>query len=190
MRLEGLEPDIKIENVVASVTLDQEIDLMRICRRFPHTEYDPRRFPGLIYRLKRPKATALLFNSGKMVVTGAKSEREAHNAVRNIVRRLNTKGIVKKNPKVRVEINNVVASANLFTGIDLEKAAEKLDLAMYEPEEFPGIVYQMREPRVVVLVFATGNVVCTGARKKKEVLKALDRLRKELREKNLCYRRA
>ncbi len=184
LSVDEFEPEVKIENVVASVTLDQRIDLKKILEKFPHTEYDPKRFPGLIYKLKKPKTAILVFSSGKMVVTGAKAEKAAYEAVKRIVKNLESKKILQK-PQVKVKIQNVVASGNLFGEIDLEKAAEELDFSMYEPEEFPGLIYNMSEPKVVILLFASGKIVCTGARKEKEVFKAVDILNKELREKNL-----
>ncbi|MFQ5711000.1 MAG: TATA-box-binding protein [Candidatus Geothermarchaeales archaeon] len=179
-----LDPDVKIENVVASVIIDQSISLKKILERFPHTEYDPKRFPGLIYKLKQPKTAILIFSSGKMVITGAKAEKEAHQAVKTIVKNLESKRILK-NPEVTVKIQNVVASGNLNGAIDLEKAAEELEFSMYEPEEFPGLIYQMAKPKVVILLFASGKIVCTGARKEKEVYEAVKNLKKDLEEKEL-----
>ena len=184
MSVGDYEPEAKIVNVVASVTLDQRMDLLKILERFPHTEYNPKRFPGLIYKLKKPKTAILVFSSGKMVVTGAKSEKLVYEAVKRIIKNLKSKKILKK-PQVKVKIQNVVATGNLFGEIDLEKAAQELDFSMYEPEEFPGLIYNMSEPKVVILLFASGKIVCTGARKEKEVFKAVDILNKELIEKNL-----
>ena len=96
MSLREFEPEVKIENVVASVTLDQRIDLKKILEKFPHTEYDPKRFPGLIYKLKKPKTAILVFSSGKMVVTGAKAEKAAYEAVKRIVKNLESKKILQK----------------------------------------------------------------------------------------------
>ncbi|NIM46486.1 MAG: DUF3378 domain-containing protein [Nitrososphaeria archaeon] len=176
--------EVRIENVVASVIIDQNISLKKILEKFPHTEYDPKRFPGLIYKLKQPKTAILIFSSGKMVITGAKAEKEAHLAVKTIIKNLESKRILKS-PKVTVKIQNVVASGNLHGTIDLEKAAEELDFSMYEPEEFPGLIYQMTNPKVVILLFASGKIVCTGARKEKEVYDAVKNLKKDLEEKDL-----
>src|SRR5438034_9747314 len=76
---------INIENVVASAALNQRIDLNAIVRIFPGVEYRPEEFPGLVYRLKKPKAATLIFSCGKMVCTGSKSERQAHKAVLKVV---------------------------------------------------------------------------------------------------------
>ena len=62
---------ISIENVVASATLDQKIDLLSILKTFENVEYRPKQFPGLVFRLKRPKTATLIFSSGKMDFTGA-----------------------------------------------------------------------------------------------------------------------
>ncbi len=85
---------INIENVVASATLNQRIDLNAIVRVFPGVEYRPEQFPGLVYRLKKPKTATLIFSSGKMVCTGAKSEGQARKAVFKVVDELKRDGIV------------------------------------------------------------------------------------------------
>ena len=77
---------IKIENVVASASLDQTIDLLSIMKVFRNVEYRPKQFPGLVYRLKKPKTATLIFGSGKMVYTGAKSKKMAKRAVNKVVR--------------------------------------------------------------------------------------------------------
>lgn len=184
MPTEGLKPEVIIQNVVASVTIDQEIDLKDILERFPHTEYDPKRFPGLIYKLKTPKAAVLIFASGKMVVTGARAEREVYVVVEKVIKDLR-RGKILKRPKVEVKIQNVVASGNLFRRIDLEKAALMLDFSMYEPDEFPGLMYKMDGSNIAFLLFASGKIVCTGATRESDVFEAVRSLRDELEEKGL-----
>ena len=116
-----------------------------------------------------------------MVCTGAKSEAEVYKAVKNIVKLLKQYGIDIRNEPI-IEIQNIVASANLRAGVDLEKAAFMLENSMYEPEQFPGLIYRMREPKVVLLIFSSGKVVCTGAKKEEEVREAVMKLYKTLKE--------
>jgi transcription initiation factor TFIID TATA-box-binding protein len=175
---------INIENVVATATLYQNIDLNSIVRVFPGVEYRPEQFPGLVYRLKKPKATTLIFGSGKMVCTGAKSERQAHKAVMKVVDELNRNGIVILS-KPEVQVQNIVASVGLGGHIDLEKVTYALKRTMYEPEQFPGLIYRMDDPKVVILIFATGKLVCTGAKKEAEVHRAIAKLQETLEEKKL-----
>ena len=151
---------INIENVVASVTLKQRIDLNAIVRVFPGVEYRPERFPGLVYRLKKPKTATLIFSTGKMVCTGAKSERQARKAVFKVVDELKRDGIVILG-RPEITIQNIVASAGLGGHIDLERVVYGLKKTMYEPEQFPGLIYRMDEPKVVILIFASGKLVCT-----------------------------
>jgi len=155
--------DINIVNVVASVSLDQKLNLLDILKVFRNTEYNPKRFPGLVFRLKRPKTATLIFSTGKMVCTGAKSEKMAKRAVHKVVRELKKNGIVILG-KPKIVIQNMVASANLHGNIDLEVAADVLDNVMYEPEQFPGLIYRMQDPKTVLLLFASGKLVCTGAK--------------------------
>ena len=175
---------INIENVVASVTLNQRIDLNAIVKIFPGVEYRPERFPGLVYRLKKPKTATLIFSTGKMVCTGAKSERQARKAVFNVVGELKRDGIVILH-RPEIEVQNIVASAGLGGTIDLEKVVYALKKTMYEPEQFPGLIYRMDEPKVVILVFASGKLVCTGAKKEIQVYTAVKKLQETLEAKNL-----
>ncbi len=111
--------DVEIVNVVASVTLNQKFNLIDIMKVFRNVEYRPKRFPGLVFRLKRPKTATLIFSTGKMVCTGAKSEKMARRAVHKVVRELKNGGIIILN-KPKITIQNMVASANLHSNIDLE----------------------------------------------------------------------
>lgn len=178
--------DVQIQNVVAVGTLDQRIDLLSILKVFRNTEYRPKRFPGLVFRLKRPKTTTLIFKSGKMVCTGAKSEKMAHSAVKKVVQELKKAGIIILR-RPRIEIANMVASADVGGGVDLETAAEVLDNIMYEPEQFPGLVYRMEEPRVVILVFSSGKLVITGAKREEQVHEAAEKMRAILLDHELLF---
>jgi len=177
---------IRIENVVASATLNQRIDLNAVVKGYPGVEYRPEQFPGLVFRLKRPKTATLIFNSGKMVCTGAKSEKESKRAVMKVIRELKKSGIIIIG-KPELKIQNIVASANLAGLIDLERSAYSLGRTMYEPEQFPGLIYRMDVPKVVILLFASGKLVCTGAKKEEDVYEAVTKLHKKLEEEDLIY---
>jgi len=180
------EPSIKIQNIVASVSLNQKIDLQEIVQKFPQTEYNPSVFPGLVFRLKKPKTATLIFGTGKMVCTGAKSEKESRRAVEKVVKELRSQGI-QITEKPVVNIQNIVASAALGGEIDLESLVYKLERVMYEPEQFPGAVFRMPDPKVVFLIFSAGKLVCVGAKKEEQVYAAVDKIQKLLEEKGLIF---
>jgi transcription initiation factor TFIID TATA-box-binding protein len=175
---------IDIQNVVSAATLKQKVDLNAVVKSLPGVEYRPEQFPGLVFRLKRPKTATLIFNSGKMVCTGARSEKESRRAVMTVVKELKRSGIIIIS-KPDLKVVNIVASAGLGGTIDLEKAVSTLGKTMYEPEQFPGLIYRMDEPRVVILLFASGNLVCTGAKKEQDVYDAVHKLHASLEEQNL-----
>ena len=177
---------IRIENVVASATLNQRLDLNAIVKGYPGVEYRPEQFPGLVFRLKRPKTATLIFNSGKMVCTGAKSEKESKRAVMKVVRELKKSGIIIAG-KPEMKIQNIVASVNLAGLIDLERSAYSLGRTMYEPEQFPGLIYRMDVPKVVILIFASGKLVCTGAKQEEDVYEAVTKLHETLELEDLIY---
>ncbi|MDP6641499.1 MAG: TATA-box-binding protein [Nitrososphaerales archaeon] len=178
------KPIISIENVVASATVEQRIDLNQITRDFPDVEYHPDQFPGLVFRLKSPKTATLIFSSGKMVCTGAKSEDMAKKAVNTVVQKLR-KGGVEIIKDAEIQIQNIVSSASLGGKVHLEEAARRLEKSMYEPEQFPGLIHRMSDPKTVILLFASGKLVCTGAKKEVEVYRAVNNLHVNLEAKEL-----
>jgi transcription initiation factor TFIID TATA-box-binding protein len=178
--------EIEIQNVVASASLDQTFNLLDIVKTFRNVEYNPKRFPGLVFRLKRPKTATLIFSSGKMVCTGAKSEKLAKSAVNKVVRELKNNGIIVLG-KPKISIQNMVASANLQRRIDLEMAADLLDDVMYEPEQFPGLIYRMRDPKTVLLAFTSGKIVCTGGKSEEIVHQSVHKLYELLDDYDLFY---
>jgi len=178
------KPLVSIENVVASADVFQKMDLNEITRIFPDVEYHPDQFPGLVFRLKVPKTATLIFTSGKMVCTGSKSEKMAKDAVKIVVQKLRKEGIKVKKDAV-VTIQNMVASINLGGKIHLEQAARTLPRSMYEPEQFPGLIHRMLDPKTVILIFASGKLVCTGAKTEKDVYRSVNSLHSLLEEKEL-----
>jgi transcription initiation factor TFIID TATA-box-binding protein len=173
---------IHIENVVASLSLGVELDLQAIALALDNAEYAPEQFPGLVCRLKDPKTAALLFRSGKVVCTGAKSIQDVGRAVDIVTSRIEKAGVkVDRNPVITVQ--NIVASADLHADLNLNAIAIGLGLEKveYEPEQFPGLVYRMDDPKVVVLLFGSGKLVCTGAKKPEDAERAVDKISEELK---------
>jgi transcription initiation factor TFIID TATA-box-binding protein len=172
---------VRIENVVASTSLGTELDLPRIALTLDGAEYEPTQFPGLIYRMRDPKTAILLFHSGKVVCTGGKSWKQVDDSIRAVSAQIRKAGQkVIQNPKI--EIQNIVATSDLGGEINLNVIAVTLglDRVEYEPEQFPGLVYRLEEPRVVMLLFASGKLVCTGARRPGDLELAVRKIRNEL----------
>ena len=178
------KPIIAIVNVVASATIDQKLDLLDITKKFPDVEYHPEQFRGAVFRLREPRTATLLFGSGKMVCTGAKSEKISIKAVNTVVQKLR-KGKIKIKKDAIITVQNIVAAINLGGKIHLEKAARTLPRSMYEPEQFPGLIHRMLDPKTVILLFASGKLVCTGAKKESDVYRSVHNLHSVLEEKEL-----
>lgn len=175
---DGLDFKIVIQNCVASVNLFTKINLVSIFQQLIDDDelevsYNPEQFPGLILKTKKPKISSLVFSSGKLVITGAKSEEMVHEGVYNmidILRSVNT--VIEEKPEIIVQ--NIVASGNFNNRtINLELAAMWLDQSMYEPEQFPGLIYRLKSPKTVLLLFQSGNLVCTGAKTEDQVHEAV-----------------
>jgi transcription initiation factor TFIID TATA-box-binding protein len=171
---------LTIQNVVASASLHHDIPLEKVTITLPNTEYNPEQFPGLVLRLAKGK-TALIFSSGKIVCTGAKSEAEVGEAVKMIIRELKKVKInITKKPLIAIQ--NMVASGDIGMTLNLNKLAFKLENAEYEPEQFPGLVYNVPNSHITFLLFGTGKIVCTGAKNEGEIKSAVNKLIRTLKE--------
>jgi transcription initiation factor TFIID TATA-box-binding protein len=178
------KPIVSIVNVVSSASIDQKMDLIKIEKKFPETEYNPEQFPGLVFRLTNPKTATLIFRTGKMVCTGAKSEELSIVAVNMVVQKLRKAKINIKKDAI-ISIQNIVSSINLGGKIHLEKAARTLPRSMYEPEQFPGLIHRMLDPKTVILIFASGKLVCVGAKLESEIHRSVHQIHSLLEEKDL-----
>ncbi|HID25871.1 MAG TPA: TATA-box-binding protein [Thermoplasmata archaeon] len=181
-------PRVEVENIVASTSFADKLDLDVIAQELEDAEYEPEQFPGLVYRLSNPKTATLLFRSGKANCTGAKTLEDVRKTVDIIAKKLKDMGIeVYGNPEIVIQ--NIVAISDLGTELNLNDVAMGLGLenVEYEPEQFPGLVYRLKEPRVAMLLFGSGKIVCTGARKIEDVSKAVDKLAAELSSLGLLY---
>ena len=173
--------EIKLQNIVASTSFTDKLDLDVIAQSFEDAEYEPEQFPGLVYRLKNPKTATLLFRSGKANCTGAKTIEDVRTTIKIIGEKLEKIGVeIYKNQEIVIQ--NIVATSNLHGELNLSEVAISLGLenVEYEPEQFPGLVYRIREPKVVMLLFGSGKIVCAGARKIEDVSLAVENLSKEL----------
>ncbi len=181
---------IKIQNIVASTIIAEKLDLDVIAQTLKEAEYEPEQFPGLIFRLKKPKTTTLLFRIGKANCTGAKNVEDVHKTVDIIMDKLKKIGAeVYKNPKITVQ--NIVITADLGGELNLNEVATYLGLdnVEYEPEQFPGIVYRLKKPKVAMLLFFSGKIVCAGARTIEDAEEAVEVLSEKLSSLGLLHRK-
>ncbi len=177
------EFDVKIENVVVFTTLGKDIPMDKISKELREAEYKPESFPGVVYRIKDPKTAALIFSSGKIVCTGARSPDLAMTAVSQVVEDMRALNIDMPT-EYHTGVENIVASTQIEAKqkLNLEHIAYNLENAEYEPEQFPGLVYRISDPRVAFLLFGTGKIICTGARKEHEIHAALGKFKSNLEE--------
>jgi transcription initiation factor TFIID TATA-box-binding protein len=176
--------DIKIENIVASASIGKDIVLTDVAEALEGVDFNREQFPGLVFKLQDPKTAALIFSSGKLVCTGAKSIDDSKLAIKKTVDLMRT--IDKEIPhEFDIKIQNIVASANLQSTLNLEAVALELENTEYEPEQFPGLVYRLSDPKVVLLLFGSGKVVCTGAKTKKDARLGVENAKARLSELDL-----
>ncbi|CAG8645979.1 7078_t:CDS:2 [Paraglomus brasilianum] len=162
-----------LQNIVATVNLDCRLDLKTIALHARNAEYNPKRFAAVIMRIRDPKTTALIFASGKMVVTGAKSEDDSKLASRKYARIIQKLGFNAKFTEFKIQ--NIVGSCDVKFPIRLEGLAYSHGhFSSYEPELFPGLIYRMVKPKIVLLIFVSGKIVLTGAKVRQEIYEAFE----------------
>lgn len=166
---------VEIVNIVVSSSLEHEIPLEKMAATLSNTEYNPEQFPGLVIRIKEPKTSALIFSSGKIVCTGARTMDNVRLAIKKII-----KSLEKINVKITIDpeikIQNMVASGSVGMDLNLNTLALKLDNTEYEPEQFPGLVYKLPDTRATFLLFSNGKIVCTGTKSEEAVHSAVEQL--------------
>ncbi|SEO20368.1 TATA binding protein of transcription factor TFIID [Halogranum amylolyticum] len=174
---------LEVQNVVASTALGQELDLESLSLDLAGSDYNPDNFPGLVYRTQSPKAANLIFRSGKIVCTGASSVADVTRALDSLFDELEELGIPIEN-REEATIQNIVSSADLGTSLNLNALAIGLGLENieYEPEQFPGLVYRIDDPKVVVLLFGSGKIVITGAKAVADAEAAVDVVTERIEE--------
>jgi len=169
-------PEYRLQNVVATFYLGiDRIDLRRLAQVYPFVEYNPSKFAAATVRIREPRTTALIFASGKMVCTGAKTEMEARLASRKYVRVLQRFHVPVSFRDF--EIQNIVASTYLGRTMRLMELSQQFGAYVsYEPDLFPGLVFRTTNPKLVFLIFRSGKVVITGAKSRKDIDNTYGRL--------------
>ena len=175
-----MKPTIDIVNVVASTKLADAFDLPKIEAELKGTEYNKEKFPGLIYRVKAPKAAFLIFTSGKVVCTGSKNVEDVRTVITTLAKTLKSIGFEKIDMEPEIHIQNIVASADLKSDLNLNAVALGLENIEYEPEQFPGLVYRIKQPKVVVLIFSSGKLVITGGKSPEDCVEGARIVRMQL----------
>lgn len=181
--------EIKIQNIVASAKFSEKLDLDMIAHSVDQVEYEPEQFPGAVYRLTSPKTATLLFKSGRANCTGAKTIEDVHKTI-DIISDLLRKLGISVYDNIEIVIQNIVATADLAGELNLNEVAVGFGLenVEYEPEQFPGLVYRLEEPKVALLLFSSGKMVCAGARTFDDVIKAVDGVLEQLSSRGLLHK--
>ena len=178
---EAQTQDLQIVNIVVSSSLEHTIPLEKMAATLSNTEYNPEQFPGLVIRIKDPKTSALIFSSGKIVCTGARSIQKVEESIQKIIESLQKIGI-KITIKPKITIQNIVAAGAIGMDLNLNVLAMKLKNTEYEPEQFPGLVYKLNITgkkdtyKATFLLFSNGKIVCTGTKSEEQVKEAVEKL--------------
>ena len=171
----------KIQNIVATTSLEKPVPLTKLARTQPNTEYNPETFPGLVLRIKEPKSAVLVFSSGNLVCTGTKSVAQVKQVIQEVIKQLRKINVnVTIQPKITVQ--NIVASGTINLSLNLNYLALEMENTEYEPEQFPGLVYKLEDPNATFLLFSNGKLVCTGTKNKEQLEESMRQLLKNVKK--------
>jgi transcription initiation factor TFIID TATA-box-binding protein len=170
----------KIQNIVATTSLEKPVPLTKLARTQPNTEYNPETFPGLVLRIKEPKSAVLVFSSGNLVCTGTKSIAQVKQVIQAVIRQLR-KINVKVTAKPKITVQNIVASGSIELKLNLNFLALEMQNTEYEPEQFPGLVYKLVSPTATFLLFSNGKLVCTGTKNRQQLEDSMIQLLKNVK---------
>lgn len=171
----------KIENIVASGSIADSIDLVELSEKVENCELNKKRFPGAVLRLQNPKITVLVFSSGKVVITGIKSQDDFVRGLDNLIQKMKEVGVICHDAP-DVAVTNMVCSYDIGKYINLNKVVITLNMENieYEPEQFPGLVYRISDPKVVVLIFSSGKIILTGGKTMEDVVRGVTFLEQKM----------
>jgi len=171
-----------IVNLVASANLKGTLDLYNLAMSIPNIEYEPEQFPGAILKLKEPKVSMLLFKNGKVICSGASNEKQIGQAIKKASKLVNEiQPEVKVLKRITYTVVNLVATAALNQTVDLFQAALSLDNVEYEPEQFPGAIVRITDPKITLLLFKNGKIICAGAKTEELLKKGLNKAARMIR---------
>lgn len=154
------EHDITVQNVVATFEMEGEFDLEALSGDLQNTEYQTDKHRSLIYRSPAVEGTILLPRNGRVSITGITSREEILRTIRQFLQDLEGLGLKKEHSNIRIE--NIVATADLGSELDLPSLSVSLGLEYteYEPEQFPGVIYR-EGAGAVILFFSSGKIIIT-----------------------------
>ena len=173
--------DITIENIVAYAQISNDLDIEKIAEKIPELNYNPDEFSGLTLKIDDPKTAVLILPSGKTICTGAKKIEDAKNVIKKLEDKL-IKAKIKVKKKYKIEIQNIVASTDINKELELGPISKKLllDNVDYEPKQFPGLIYKMDDNGVLLILFSSGKIVCTGVKNLEAASNAIERIKEKL----------
>jgi transcription initiation factor TFIID TATA-box-binding protein len=174
---------LSVENIVATLDLGQEFDLMNLVEFLDESEYEPETTPFLIYRPSAFKGTVLIPTNGMASFVGCKSKHDLIQLSNHLISRLSDISPKELPSSSDLEIQNIVIQGNLGTELELTEIALLfgMERTEYEPEQFPGVIYRPSDGRTVLL-FSSGKFMMNGGKCYKGALATVKNLVKDLRD--------
>lgn len=175
--------ELSIVNVVGGGSINQELDLQQVYLDFPseNVEYNPESFAAVLIRYHSPKATIMLYSSGKYSLAGAPTLEQAHEANSQFVEDMEQM-LERVIHEKDFEIRYFVAKGTLGSTLDLNKVIGLLGVndIEYEPEQFPGLFYRPPNSDWFYVIFGSGNIVINKCETEKELQVAFTQLKNKL----------
>jgi transcription initiation factor TFIID TATA-box-binding protein len=172
--------DYTIASIVISGYIGGSIDLEKMSACLKGVEYEPEMMPFAIYRVKEPKQTIVIWPN-RVRSMGQKTLVSAKESLGKLINLLDENSCIDGDSKInRYVIENIVATSSLEIVVNFDLLMQFLGNAIYEPEQFPGIIYKPEKKGLTFLIFASGKIVIVGGRSEEQIRKSLSDLRSKL----------
>jgi transcription initiation factor TFIID TATA-box-binding protein len=159
--------------MIINVFLDSKMDLDIIHTILESSEYNKNKYYGLVYRINNPKITACIFRTGRILFMGAKSMNDVNIALDLLKEKLVQFDVISGETKiVEIKIENIVATAEIDGELDLEFIATNFNNSIYEPEQFPSIIYKPYNNSQTIMIFRSGKIVFMGYKTELKLVEA------------------
>jgi len=172
-----LRRELAISNVVCTADLKQHVDIDSF-NNFEFLSSNLKLYRCGYVKDNKMVGRVTVFGSGKLISVGTKSPDNAILELKNASHILQNYQLIKK-CKIFPKIRNIVASGKVNKKIDLHNLARILPRSMYEPEQFPGLIFRIKDS-VVALIFASGKTVIVGSKTINELNNAFFELQQNL----------
>lgn len=175
------ESGLTVENIVATLDLNQELDLLNLVEYLDESEYEPETTPFLVYRPSTFTGTVLIPTNGMSSFVGSKCKDDLVELADHLIEQLSEIAPNELPISSELQVQNIVIQGDVGAEIELAEIAVLfgMERTEYEPEQFPGVIYRPVDGRTILL-FSSGKFMVNGATSYSQAISSIRNLFRKL----------